>query len=299
MRRYSSRQSKTFSVKRRTRTILSIVADVLVAVLIVVISSLLSSWSVFTLTNVQVSGVGQDEATAINNIAMRAISGKYLGAFSRANLFIYPKTHIKQLIKQTYPDIETVDVARAGLHTLTVIIHDKIPSALVCATLPDFNGNDLSLEDPGACYFTDVTGLIFKKAPSFSGTMYNRYYIPDLASNTDDASSTTLVGQYATSTDEFNRIQRVYSVVNQNDIIVDAIFIKGGGEYELYVRNPDMSSSTVVVYFNTISSTTEQLSNLISFWNHSVDVARTKNERLEFDYIDVRYSPNVYHRFAR
>lgn len=299
MRRHLSRQSKTFAVRRRTRTMASIVAVVLVAILVIVIPSLLSSWSVFTLTNVQVSGVDQNEATAIHDIAMQAISGKYLGAFSRVNSFIYPKSHIKQLVKQKYPDIETIDVTRADLHTLTVTIHDKIPSALVCATLPDFNGNDLSLEDPGACYFTDATGLIFKKAPSFSGTMYNRYYIPDLASNTGETSSTTLVGQYATSTSEFNRIQQVYSVVKQNDITADAILMKGAGEYELYVRNPNTSSSTAVVYFNTTSSTTEQVSNLISFWNHSVDVARSKNQRLEFDYIDVRYSPNVYHRFAR
>ncbi len=301
MRRSSSNQSKNFTTKRRTRIIIRSVVSIITVFIVVTVIFIFSSWSVLTLTNVQVSGVDQKKVVAIHDIVIQSLLGKYIGLFSRANYFIYPRDHIKQLIKDAYFEIDEVDITRADWHTVTVSVHEKTPLALVCATLPDFNGNELSLNDPGTCYFVDGSGVIFKKAPSFSGTVYNRYYIPDLSSgdNTDTSSSTALIGTYATSTDEFHIIQQLYATIKQNNIIADAMLMKGGGEYELYIRNPNTSSSTAVVYFDTISSTTEQLSNFISFWNHTLVTARAKNESVEFDYIDVRYSPNVYHRFTR
>lgn len=230
---------------------------------------------------------------------MEKLQGKYLGFFSKSNIAIYPHRDIVDMIKISYPEVETVTVERDGLHTIVVKINEKNPEALVCTTLPDFNGNELVLDDPGSCYFVDSTGLIFKKAPSFSGTIYNRYYVPNLSTNGDEASSTVLINTQATSTEEFIAIQQLYNSVKKSSIIADAVLMKDGGEYELYIRNPGMSSSTAVVYFNTISSTTEQLSNFISFWNHTLKTARTKKETVEFDYIDVRYSPNVYHRFTK
>jgi hypothetical protein len=297
--RYTSRQSKTFTAKRRARGIARTVSVAGIICIIILILWALSSWSAFTVTSVQVSGVEQEEVQAIHDKAMEIISGSYLGMFARDNSFIYPRSGIRHAIQNAYPEAELVEVRRTDRHTLTISIEEKKPAALVCATLPDFDGNDLTLDDSGACYFTDGTGTLFKKAPSFSGAVYNRYYLPDLTAAGDTASSTNLIGLQATSTAEFATIQQIYSAVQHDNITVDAMLMKGGGEYELYIRNPDMSSSTAIVYFNTVSPVAEQVSNFISFWDHTLSDARSKKEHLEFDYIDVRYSPNVYHRFAR
>lgn len=274
-------------------------AALIIVFLIVGSVAVFSSMGMFTITNIQISGVDNEQVTIIHDSVLQSISGKYVGLFSKANSFLYSKSNIKNIVKSLYFEIDTIDISRADRHTMVVTIHEKIPSGLVCATLPDFNGNELSLDDPGSCYFVDSSGIIFKKAPSFSGTVYNRYYIPDLLGGDEASSSDALIGIYATSTKEFRIIQQLYDSVKQNNIITDAMLMKGDGEYELYIRNPDMGSSTAVVYFNTISSTTEQLSNFISFWNHALITARANKEHIKFDYIDVRYSPNVYHRFAQ
>ncbi len=297
--RYSSRQSKMFTAKRRARGITRVITSAGVVCVIFLICWGIASWSAFTITSVQISGIDQEEVAAVHDKAMELLSGTYAGIFPRNNSLIYPRSGIRASIEGTYQEVASVDVHRTDRHTITIALDEKKPAALVCATLPDFDGDEVSLADAGACYFTDETGLMFKKAPAFSGTVYNRYYIPDLASGNGGATSTALVGAYATSTAEFAAIQRIYAAVQQSDIVADAMLMKGGGEYELYVRNPDMGSSTAVIYFNTISPVAEQISNLVSFWNHEVDVARTKRQQVEFDYIDVRYSPNVYHRFAR
>lgn len=297
--RHSSRQSKTFSAKRRARGISRIISVVGILCVVFLIIWGITSWSAFTITSVQISGVDKEEVSALHDKAVELLSGSYLGMFPRNNSLIYPRSAIRVAIEDAYREVKSVDVSRTDRHTITITINKKTPAALVCATLPDFDGNDLSLNDSGRCYFTDETGLIFKKAPLFSGAIYNRYYMPDLVSDVDVTASSSLIGIYATSTTEFSIMQRIYKAVQQSNITADAMLMKGGGEYELYVRNLDMSSSTAVIYFNTISPVAEQISNLISFWNHEVDAARAKRQQVGFDYIDVRYSPNVYHRFAR
>lgn len=288
--RYTSRQSKTFTAKRRARGVARTVSVAGIICIIILILWALSSWSAFTVTSIQVSGIEQEEVQAIHDKALGIISGSYLGMFSRDNSFIYPRSGIRHAIQDAYPEAESVEVRRTDRHTLTISIEEKKPAALVCATLPDFDGNDLTLDDSGACYFTDANGTLFKKGPSFSGTVYNRYYMPELV---------PAIGVPATSTAEFSAIQQVYAAIQGHDITVDAMLMKGGGEYELYIRNPDTSSSTAVVYFNTTSPVTEQISNFISFWDYTLSEARAKRQTIEFDSIDVRYSPNVYHRFAR
>lgn len=263
--------------------------------LFVFLFSLLSSLKMFVITNVQISGIDESAIESMHTAVLGVLEGKYLGMFSRANSFIYPRLTIKNLIKNANPQADTIEVHRDGLHAITITVHEKVPTALICAALPDFNGNELSLDDPESCYFADKSGFIFKKSPSFSGTVYHRYYLPDLA-NLASASSTEsgIVGLYATSTAEFTTLQGFYETLKQNNIIADAILMKAGSEYEIYARNPGTSSSTAVIYFTTASSVTQQISNLLSFWRHSVDTAKSKNETPEFDYIDVRYGDNVF-----
>lgn len=253
------------------------------------------------ITNVRVSGVEtDDEAVALRASALESLQGDYLGVFARENTIIYPKRSIASRIVSEFPWVGSVSVSREGAHSIELSISEKEPAALVCATLPDFNGNDLSLEDPGSCYFADGKGYIFRKAPSFSGNVYRRYYMPDLGS---DASTTdAIVGTVASTSVGFENLEKFYVSVSGQGIISDAILTKPDGEYELYARNPVSDSSTVstvVIYFNSASPLDEQATNLVSFWKHMVEQARTKKQSMKFDSIDVRYGANVFYRESK
>ncbi len=296
-RHLKSRQSKSFRVRRRIRAITASGLFVVLLGLIIFAFSYLSSLPALSIINVVISGTDKGQSEIIHSAVIEALQGKYFGILARSSAFIYPKATIKTEIKKSFLDVEDVTIERDGLKTLTVSVSEKTPSALICNTLPDFNGNELSLEDPGSCYFVDSDGLIFKKSPSFSGSPYNRYYTPDLA-------STSLIGLYATSTSKFSALQKFYNSAKNNGISVEAILINNSNEYELYAKNPIISkasvnansgASTVVIYFNDSSSLEDQLSNLISFWVNMVNTAETKNKSLEFDYIDVRYGANVFY----
>jgi hypothetical protein len=248
---------------------------------------------------VQVSGVDDGIIPHIKDTVMNALSGEYIGLISRANVLFYPRKQIEEEIMAKFDEAAMVKVDSVDRHTVRVSIKEKDPAGLLCPTLPDFNGNDILLDNPSSCYFVDESGFIFKKAPSFSGDVYSRYYVPDLAPQLDASASSTLVGLFATSTAEFKIVHEFYDIMKRNNIVTDALLMKGGGEYELYIRNPGESSSTAVIYFNTLSSTTEQAANFLSFWNHMTATASGRGESIQFDYIDVRYGDNVYHRLVR
>lgn len=288
--RYSSRQSKNFTARRHARNLSRIINTVGIVCIVFLVVWGISLFDRLAIRNVQIAGLPEEESSTLHDEVMNILSGSYLGLFPRNNLLIYPRSRIDDFIDHNFQDVESVKIDNIGGQTILISVKEKKPIALICASLPDFDGNDISIVDSGECYFGDKDGKLFKKSPTFSGAVYNRYYIPDLV---------PIIGTLATSTDEFNIIQGVYTTVQNNNIKVDAVLMKGNGEYELYIRNPGLDSSTAIVYFNTISPVAEQISNLISFWDHTLSEARSKKQSVVFDYIDVRYSPNVYHRFAK
>ncbi|MDQ2933304.1 MAG: hypothetical protein M3Q80_02895, partial [bacterium] len=214
---------------------------------------------------------------------------------------------LEKMILKNYAEVESVRIHAEGLHTLAVTAKERELSAVVCAKYPDFAEKELSDDDPDACYFADASGYVFKKAPAFSGDLYNRYYIPGLLEVAAASSVESIVGLHATTTEEFVFLQKIYDGLKKNGITVDAMLMKTAGEYELYGRNPVIKTvqpasaqiSTVVIYFNSAIAPEEQISNLLTVWNHLVENARTNKEKLEFEYIDVRYGKNVFYKLIK
>lgn len=299
--RRASRQSKGFIAKRRARAVISIVGSLIALSVIISGASWVSSFDSLTITEVIVRGVDAGvEADALKASALQSLKGKYMGIFSRANTVIYSQDSISDTIIRDFPWVDSVSIEREGAHRIELEVTEREPAALVCTTFPDFNGTDLSLEDPGSCYFADGTGVIFRKAPSFSGNVYRRYYMPDLIA--DATTTDMIVGTMATSSVGFVGLDEFYLSIAQQGITVDAILVKPDGEYELYARNPasvDHPASTVVVYFNAGSPLQEQATNLVSFWKHMMDKARTNGMPIRFDSIDVRYGANVFYRESK
>jgi hypothetical protein len=295
--RLTSRQSKKF-VTRRSRQALFVAVLVAVSVSTWLYSLItFTNLQAFAIAHVSVEGADPEIIPNLEAAALTAVQGSYLGLFSKSNSAVYPRDKVIASIEKTVPRVSSVKVDREGIDGLHIVIKEKKPAALICTTLPDFNGNNISLDAPGNCFFADEKGYIFEPAPSFSGQVYNRYYIPSLP---DD-----VVGIFATSTDEFLNLQNLYRDLKTSGIGADAILMKDAGEYELYTRNPntkantkesDDEGETVVIYFNNSRPFHDELLNLIAFWNKSQEDAKTSHVTPVYEYIDVRYGSNVFYR---
>jgi len=260
-------------------------------VVAVYLFSWLTGLSFVTIKNVSVFGADPDIETIVHDTAMNELSGKYLGLFNKSNTLIYPKTSIVKNIKLTSPRILNVFVSRDGLTGLRVTVNEKTPVAVVCATLPNFDGNKLVIESDDPCYLADDTGFLFQKSPVFTDHPYHIYFAPDISatniSNTDSDSngdSANFIGAYATTTTEFNTLQTFYNSAQSVGIQGDAILVKNAGEFELY-------SGSTTIYFNDAKDLDKELANLVAFWNHAKTAGNT-----DFDYIDLRYDLNVFYK---
>ena len=297
-------QSESFNKKKRLRMWFQIVGSIAVILIIIYGISWLFRLSFLTISDVSVFGADADISTEIHDTVLKQIQGTYFGFFPRANILIYPKSSIIHAIQSQFPRVLDVSVRHDGLQHLQITVSDKNPVAIVCSTLPNFDGDIFSFNQDDPCYLADSDGLLFEKSPTFSGHPYHIYYAPDLIGTSSD-SAMDFIGSYATSTDEFHALQSFYDATEKAGIPGDAVLIKQGGEYELY-------SSSTIIYFNDRDVLSAESANLSVFWNSMMHSGgenaggnsggengdTTKGNPL-FDYIDLRFAPNVFYKITK
>ena len=299
LRRHTPHQSKTFAHKRRNRLVWIVILSLVSITALTFACTKFFSLPAFEITSVRVFGADTDISATLQSAAEDVMNGSYVGLFDRSNAFIYPKNSIVSTLITLSPRIATVSVHRDGWNSLIITVSQKTPSALVCASLPDWSEGTAATDSLNQCYFTDDTGFMFQQAPAFSGHIYNRYFIPFAS---DATTSDILAGTYATSTPEFRGLQNLYEGMKSLGLNPEGILVKDSGEYELYVdqiykdQKGDTQTDIFVVYFNDKRSFVDELQNFGSFWTAKVSNVHVTHPH--FEYIDVRYGSNVFYKEA-
>jgi hypothetical protein len=277
-------QSRSFVRKQRLKRWAGIAGSVIIVSFFIYLVSWFARAGFMTISSIAVFGADDEVTQAIHDTAAAQLEGNYLGVFPRKNSFLYPKSAIIAAVEASFPRVLNVSIDRDGWQGLRVAVNEKVPAAIVCLTLPNFDNNTLVTSSDDPCYLADTSGYLFEKSPGFSGHPYNLYYAPDAA-----GSSTDGVGSYATSTSEFTDLQSFYDAAEHAGIAVDGLLLKDAGEYELY-------ASSTTFYFNDAAGLPKERDNLIAFWDHSVAQARSERTTSTFDYIDLRYGSNVFYK---
>lgn len=306
--RLSKSQSKSFVRRRRDRLVWQVGLALVVILAWIFVLSRLSWLGAFTITNVQVYGADPEITGQLRGVALDQLNGSYFGLFARADSAIYPEKDIAAAIKNKATRVLNVDIHRTGIHGLSITVDERVPTAVICAELPDFSSGTANDSN---CYYADVNGLIFEEAPTTTPQISERYYEPDLANDdAADGSSTNIIGSYATSTQEFSALQSFFDKVQAAGIPTFGILMKDAGEYELYALNPGSTNQSTttstgtapdiaVIYFNDLSTFESELSDLTSFWNKEITDGRATGKLPRFESIDVRYGSSVFYRLEK
>lgn len=286
MRAYSrlkAYQSKRFESRKKAQIYLKSFLVALDVFLIIFCLSKITHLDVLQIKDIAVVGTRDQIASDIKERTSKLLNGSYLGLFSKANLFLYPRSQLSASVENIAPEIQSISISRNGLRGLKINVVPKQVSAKVCAGLPEpsfIDGTDL---EPVNCYLVDWSGKIFGPSSLASSSRNtNVYFIPDL----DIASTSTdvLLNRYATSSSEFNDLQQFYNQSRESELDPKFILVKDNGEYEMYAKD-------TIIYFNNQSPLLSQLQNLILFYN------RMKQDQvILFEYIDVRFGSNVFYR---
>lgn len=290
------RQSSSFSQKRRLKRVFGSLGMLVLLALIIWGLSWFSHASFMHINFVQITGADQDIVPVLQSVAEQSLDGNYLGLFSKRNALIYSRSSLISALRRADPRIDMVNVSLSGFHQVSVSVTQRTPAAMVCSGFPDFDPAQAN-DSPDQCYFTDTAGYVYARAPKFSGQPYETYYMPELPDSVASSSDNAVLGQYATTTEEFTRLHELYAGAKTAGIDVRALLVNAGGEYEMYASRPlSTTSDPIVIYFDSGSSLSKQLSNLTTFWSQSSAIPRNRHATSSLEYIDVRYGSNVFYR---
>ncbi|MFP4022422.1 MAG: cell division protein FtsQ/DivIB, partial [Candidatus Paceibacterota bacterium] len=172
------------------------------------------------------------------------LSGSYV-FLPKRNIFIFPKDELERTLEIKFPRIGSVEIERDDLETLRIFIEEREPTALWCGEEPEE-------EQERRCFYVDNKGIIYSKAPSFSGDVFFRYYGGDVGIK-DPLMSEVLPEEKMAEMKEF------VLHLQEMDLDPGAAFIKEE-EFEIFLGK---DSKLYLSNYESIEESFSRLNNLI------------------------------------
>ncbi len=172
-RRRTMRSAKRIQQIRRR---LLVRGGILLAIIIIVLGGLsfLSHHKTFLIERIVVNGNNVVQNASIEHLARETFSGSYFYLFSRSNSLIFPSGELTARILENISQIESVDIVRTDLHTISIDVVEQRPFALWCREF--IIAKDSEEESEEECFFLNSEGFIFAEAPNFTGNVFFRFY---------------------------------------------------------------------------------------------------------------------------
>ena len=272
--KWFNRRKKMRSEKlaRRRRKELSFKLGLIAIIVVILIG--FSSWFLhrpnLQIVNIVVNGNSVVLDEDITDVTKEVLNGKYFYLFPRMSSLIFPEEEIETSILNTFKQIESVDIIRTDLGTLSMEIVEQNPHALWCVE------KDEDTQD--SCYFLNKEGLIFSKAPNFTGNVFFRFY--------GELEDINPIGRYYLKTNnEFSRVNVLIDSVSRLAIVPIELRPLLLTDMELYIEGGSK------ILFNREQPTSVVLENL----KIVLESETFQDEDMEnIEYIDLRFGNKVY-----
>ena len=223
------------------------------------------------ISNINVSGNNAVKEGLIKNSVANNITGVFYIFFPKNNSLWFPKETIEETLLKDYPRLATASVGLKDLKNIEVRVTEREAKDLYCKG---------EKENPTNCYFVDNRGFIFAEAPSFTGSVYKRFF-----------STTTefVIGQQVMLRPDFEAITQFSDALSKNGLNVNSVFmdkdslklgLEDGGE----------------IILSNASGANSALDNLLILLKSNDFKGRSGDGKLKFQYIDLRFGNKVYYK---
>lgn len=233
---------------------------------------------------IYINGNKQVEDNRIFSLTKEILAGKYYGMYPKSNVLIYPKGLVAQTLLRNIPWLASVSIS-SNTKSLLIFVEEREPKYLWC---DDFNKPILER----TCYYMDRDGLVFDKAPSFSGHIYPEFYGGNKRGG--------YLGRSILPTDTLNA---VLEIKNSADKMTRDKKYSFGALYGIYVNNNgdydllfDQGTRGWKVIFDMNTDPVKKLRAVLDSPFFQKELANT-DKRLE--YIDLRFGKKVFYKFIQ
>lgn len=226
-----------------------------------------------TIQNIVIKGYSTVGRDLLNTLTETHLTGSYFFLFPKNSIFIYPKHVIEASVLESFKRIKKVSVSFTDFQSIVVEVEERQPDSLWCDNATDIQNG------VGECYFLDDRGVIFAKAPSFSGNIFFRYYgvveghpIGNRFLSPDEFSTLRL---FVLSLYKLNISPIFLSVIDKDDMV---LYMEGGNKI-LFGRTQNLSD---------IFSNLESILASDEFKDAGFS---------EIEYLDVRFGNKAYYKY--
>jgi len=245
--------------------------------------------SYLTLDSVRLAGQKTLLEQDIVDEVYQVLDGYRFG-IRRDNILFFKKNRLQNHLAETFPKIEDISVAVLEGDELVITIGERSAHSLWCID----REYDFELDEE--CYFADRNGLLYSRAPYFSGNVYTKVFFPV----PDDVSG--LIGSYV----PVNNFETFFNFIDalriHSDVYVAYVRLGDFEDVQVFIRRLGnklyRDKPLPYIIYNTNDDYEIILRNvgvILEFDQFKKDFT-VQPERLES--IDVRFEDRIFYTFT-
>jgi hypothetical protein len=235
---------------------------------------------VFRINQVSVTGTEIVSAETVQKEILSELTGNTAFVLPKSSVLVYPRKKILEKIIHDFPRLDNSTLTAATLHALTFSANERAGTYLWCGT---------TFSNTANCIYIDKNGYLFADAPSFSGTIYLKFFGP--LPNTD-----TPLGTQLMPSEDFHALVLFADGLEHIGLSSHAVILKND-TYEFLISNPpsETTGRIIVPKSDTLEVGLHNLDAAVH-----VDPLQTKlaENREGLLYIDLRFNKKVYYKFT-
>jgi len=225
----------------------------------------------------------------IQQVVDEYLTGTFLGLIRKDNIFILNTSRVEKYLRITFPKIEDITVDIEDGDHLIITIGERSAHSLWCV---DREYDSIFDEE---CYFADRDGLLYARAPYFSGNVYMKLYVQP---SEDD---TPYIGTTVSAISSFPEFfDFLANLEDRYPIAIERVSFKSFGDVALSlsrVRDVTYRNIKPMIWYNQHDDYETVMRNIgivLDFEDFSADLT-ARPEALES--IDVRFDGRVFYTF--
>lgn len=169
-----------------------------------------------TISDIEISGSVYSDKDNIQKFTDKYLDNPILGIFSRRNIFLLSRYKLENIIKESFKGLRGVKVY-IDEKKLKISIIEHNPNYLWCGDTPPLVWDEIT-----SCFYVSEEGLVFSRAPFFSGDIYFKFYGP-----LGEGFSVLPIGSRIASITEFLRLIDFKNDLKNIGFVPDSIALSG------------------------------------------------------------------------
>lgn len=279
-RKFRTPEARTRALRVRVAyTVGSVVGVACVIALVVVVLR----QPFLAITAVSVTGAGPERSDAILTVASEYLQGSLFGIIPRGTAYTMRTAALEARVLAVLPRLESAEVLRSGLHKIVIRVAEREAVLLWCGDVvpPVATADPAALprteEVWGTCYLMDRNGLLYARAPVYTGSVYPRTYGP--LPDSEPIRSRVFDAQ------EVERIKRLFDLLAQIELPARALLVADETDSEVYL------DAGVVVRTLRDADPNDVVNRLRAMWEHGIEPER------DLEYVDLRFGNKAFVRY--